>query len=279
MVDSAELINELASEHGGEHGAARTLDRPIASRSEDKLDRASFAGAIADDIYAWPGRESFVIGLQGEWGAGKTSIVRMIKEYLLEKEHPPHIVDYNPWEWSGHEELATAFFGEIEANFDGKSSPVSHTLARRFRSYSVVLNAGVSIGKSLGPILAAISTIMLIAGVSVLRLDGNVPSALGTALAVLGVLGVLGSQSSAVLDEMAKVLDQVGNGRSRSLRETKAALEESLHLYSRNFLIVVDDIDRLTPSDAVRLLQIVKVNSDLPRMIFCSSIHDEISRH
>lgn len=50
-------------------------DYPIQSKDNDKLKRAPLAQKVADLVLAFKGSESFVVGIEGAWGAGKTSFI------------------------------------------------------------------------------------------------------------------------------------------------------------------------------------------------------------
>lgn len=89
-------------------------DRPINYQSEDLLGRVGFADSLALAIKGWTGNDSLVIALYGPWGSGKSSIKNMVLELLRKaKKECPFIVEFTPWQWSGQEQLAEAFFREI----------------------------------------------------------------------------------------------------------------------------------------------------------------------
>src|SRR2546426_63279 len=92
-------------------------DRPISKRADDLLGRSSFAESIAKAIAGWSGTESLVIAVCGAWGSGKSSVKGMVLDALRDKEFPldrrPAIVDFNPWQISGLNQITTAFFTEI----------------------------------------------------------------------------------------------------------------------------------------------------------------------
>lgn len=91
-----------------------SADRPIGSREEDLLGRASFADSLASAIKGWKGNDSLVIALYGPWGSGKSSVKNMVLQSLRSAEaDSPLIVEFNPWQWSGQDQLAEAFFREI----------------------------------------------------------------------------------------------------------------------------------------------------------------------
>ena len=55
-------------------------DQPIKSHSEDLLGRCTFAKSLAKSILNYEQKDSISIGLFGEWGSGKTSIINMTME-------------------------------------------------------------------------------------------------------------------------------------------------------------------------------------------------------
>src|SRR5439155_4255444 len=54
-----------------------------------------------------------VVGVLGPWGSGKTSFVNLARVHLAEEGIP--VLDFNPWMFSGAEQLVEAFFAEISA--------------------------------------------------------------------------------------------------------------------------------------------------------------------
>lgn len=91
-----------------------SADRPITSCANDLLGRCNFANSIAAAIRGWTGSDSLVVALFGPWGSGKTSIKNMAVETLRSSEETcPLIVEFNPWQWAGQEQLADAFFHQI----------------------------------------------------------------------------------------------------------------------------------------------------------------------
>lgn len=98
-------------------------DRPRSNPSSDRLGYAPFAKRIAHSIANMPGADGHVIALNGKWGYGKTTMLNFIRHYLDEAEHQkrPLIVSYNPWWFSGHEDLVWGLFGQLQARIEGLS--------------------------------------------------------------------------------------------------------------------------------------------------------------
>lgn len=82
-------------------------DTPISSLDDDRLDRKTFAIDLANSIRNLPGTDGMVIGIDGGWGEGKTSVLNMIREAL---EEDIESVDELPVGWPdrGGEKNATA---------------------------------------------------------------------------------------------------------------------------------------------------------------------------
>ena len=88
-------------------------DLPITKLSEDKLNRAAFAQSLAKTISQYSLTSSFTIGLYGEWGSGKTSLVNMILESLTDINNNIIILQFNPWLCSDSKQLITQFFRQM----------------------------------------------------------------------------------------------------------------------------------------------------------------------
>jgi predicted KAP-like P-loop ATPase len=105
-------------------------DNPIRSGNEDRLRRRPGAGSIAEEIRHADASEGFVLGVVGPWGSGKTSIINMVREFL-EQEPALVTVDFNPWAFSGTNELIHAFFRELSAQLklkDQKLGDIAETI-------------------------------------------------------------------------------------------------------------------------------------------------------
>jgi predicted KAP-like P-loop ATPase len=89
-------------------------DDPITKRDEDVLGRDRVARVIAGEIRSLDATKGAVVGVLGPWGSGKTSIINLLRVELAE---PPAItvLDFNPWMFSGADQLVESFFTELAA--------------------------------------------------------------------------------------------------------------------------------------------------------------------
>ena len=90
------------------------LDNPIRTKGDDLLNRSPLAVHIAEGVKRLAfhsSSESFVIGIEGNWGSGKTSLINLVLEHL--KSSDVLIIKFNPWNFSDQNELITDFFDSI----------------------------------------------------------------------------------------------------------------------------------------------------------------------
>ncbi len=92
-------------------------DAPISSPSFDRLDRMPFVRSFAEAIRAVKGTDSVVLALAGPWGSGKSSLLNLIAGELerTSGDHPPLVMRFNPWWFSGTGQLVAAFLQQLAA--------------------------------------------------------------------------------------------------------------------------------------------------------------------
>jgi hypothetical protein len=90
-----------------------TADNPITKPEDDALGRTKPARSFAEQILALDSTEGVVVGVLGPWGSGKTSFVNLAREQL--KDAGVTVLEFNPWMFSGADQLVQAFFVELSA--------------------------------------------------------------------------------------------------------------------------------------------------------------------
>ncbi len=98
-------------------------DEPITDISQDLLGRGRFAQALARTVERAPRRSGFVIAVTGPWGEGKTSVLNMAAAELKTRQSV-EIVRFNPWLFSGSEDLLGRFFTELAAQLPDDDGPL-----------------------------------------------------------------------------------------------------------------------------------------------------------
>ncbi len=83
-------------------------DNPIENKDQDQLKRYPLATKVAEMVSAFKGKESFVIGVEGKWGSGKTSFINLVLGQL-NKDDVVYLT-FNPWNFSDEASLLRDFF-------------------------------------------------------------------------------------------------------------------------------------------------------------------------
>ena len=112
-------------------------DNPIISSSEDLLDRSGFASTIATEIASLDVRRGYTVGILGPWGSGKSSLVNLVSE-ILASETKVERLDFNPWMFSGSDQLVDSFFKELASQLRQRSDRFD-SLASNLEAYGEVL--------------------------------------------------------------------------------------------------------------------------------------------
>jgi len=88
-------------------------DAPIESLEQDLLGREEFVGALYKEITNLTFADSFVFGLYGSWGEGKTSVLNLLITKLRNDDNCLP-VDIDPWYFKGDDSILAGFYQELE---------------------------------------------------------------------------------------------------------------------------------------------------------------------
>ena len=132
----------------------RYLDRPISSPDEDEFDRAEFVLRLTQMLVIHT-RESDneqaqssgqVIGLAGEWGSGKSSILNLVEHQLVSEFESIIVLRFDPWIVSGRDDLIRRFFEDLLAQIQQSNPSLSDEvadLANALKKYESLLGVGI----------------------------------------------------------------------------------------------------------------------------------------
>src|SRR5215212_10164968 len=97
-------------------------DAPVERLADDDFRRKALVTRIATEAVHAPRDAGFVIAIYGPWGSGKTSIANMVIEQLDPDRHAA--VRFNPWIFSGAEDLIGRFFAEMMKQLGKEPGPL-----------------------------------------------------------------------------------------------------------------------------------------------------------
>ena len=111
-------------------------DNPIQKIEDDALGRANLARSFAEQVLSLDVSEGIVVGVLGPWGSGKTSFVNLARTYLERVDVA--VLDFNPWMFSGAEQLVESFFVEISVQL--KLRPELAELGDNLENYGEIFS-------------------------------------------------------------------------------------------------------------------------------------------
>lgn len=205
-------------------------DKPISLPSEDNFGFNPFAKAIAETISGFENPEGSVISINGPWGTGKSSIVNLVKHHLSEMGDGGDIkvIDFNCWWFRGEEALALEFFRDLYSAMD---------IAKSEKAKEAVTQLGS-------------------------RLLSGSSSFVGAAINLFAAPGA-GDIAAGGMNFLSDLIRQ-----EKTVESFHKEVSQELRKSKNRFLIVIDDIDRLAPDEALLIFRLVKSVGRLPNIMY-----------
>lgn len=246
-------------------------DRPILRVEEDLLGRSGFSTDLANAMASWCGKDSLVVALHGDWGSGKSSIKNMALSRLEEiSEDKPDVIEFSPWEWAAQEKITASFFQEISKSVGRTDrSKSGKKLAAILKKYGRYLNTGETVVTGLSTALPTLFVLATLIGVG-----GNFSDDVWVKGASTSILLVLASWAAALkwgktlLDKLTGNVEATAQDKEQSLSDIRQELSGLLRERKAPFIVVMDDLDRLTSSQLRMVFQLIKANLEFPNVVF-----------
>jgi predicted KAP-like P-loop ATPase len=231
-----------------------TGDRALSLGSEDKLGFREIAKRIASSLVDRASEDGLVVGIEGTWGSGKSSLLFLIDDELgkLPKVQQS-VINFRPWLIGNRDTLITSLFSELSIQLD-----------------QVAFDAGDA---------TRLSSAKAKAAGDALRSFLSRLSKAGTAIEVAGDASGFGPVKW--IGKAIKALGEVASKDSAppQLSALKDKLATSLRELGHRFIITVDDVDRLEPSEVIEILRLVRSVADLPNIIYILCYDRDIVAH
>ena len=181
------------------------------------------------------GTDSFVIGIHGKWGSGKSSVLNLVVEQLQEIDKPKqkkdrtHVLRFNPWNFSDQNQLVLQFLKQFRAHLLESEKATGEKLGKMAGSLA-------DYAEALSPPLELLPY-------------GSLLSA-GLKIAVRGAKSAFGSTSE---KDVNTAFEKISKEASTLRRRT---------------LVIIDDIDRLTAGETRQIFQLVKLTARFPYVVY-----------
>ncbi|MFN4238961.1 MAG: P-loop NTPase fold protein [Vogesella sp.] len=200
---------------------------------------------------------SFVVGIEGEWGEGKSTFINCLKQRFEQAEEkgetPPVVVDFNPWWFDNPEKTASNL---LEAIINGRDL------------------CDIKAKKALANLLKALNHV----NPWLEKLFSN-PVVLAPFFGTSAVaayksetwLGVAGAAVVALVCHLG--LQWLARQRTYSeslagLKQKAAAALKSEKMKGQKQIVIIDDLDRLSHEEIREVFRAVKGVLDLPNIVY-----------
>ncbi|AYE85585.1 hypothetical protein B5M07_05275 [Sulfitobacter sp. D7] len=212
---------------------------PLENSDRDKLGFGEIAHHLADSFLLNDLSSGFVVGVEGAWGSGKSSLINMALEELHRKRNGPKIVKFAPWLIGNREELLTQLFSDLEPVILGSLPSDEQDKTKEILKRYVRASSG----------LAAIADLADLGGIPLAKKIGN-------------LVRNSGSKAAELLEP--------------SLGELNAKLRKKLEELQHPIIVFIDDLDRLEPAEAAEVLRLVKAVADFPNVAYILAYDPEV---
>ncbi|MEW6216857.1 MAG: P-loop NTPase fold protein, partial [Candidatus Bipolaricaulota bacterium] len=138
----ASYMRPQVAYEGVAQGPPGDPDAPVCHPDQDSLWRAPIAHRVYQSVAGTPPEQTRVVAVYGEWGAGKTSTMRMVAHYCHRAGHLT--VWYDPWRYRDEREawqgLVSSLGDVLDDLSDGFSTRHLWKLTRLLRNRAVLLH-------------------------------------------------------------------------------------------------------------------------------------------
>ena len=211
----------------------------------DKIDLINFAQTIAKFIKDC--ETPMTIGLQGDWGSGKTTLMNMIKYYLPDDNI--NKIDINTWHYSiFHQDeylgivVIKSLVDELVKTFEKNKSDLSNAMKEKCSS---VLKKAIKVGKAIQ------FGIPYVGGISIKDAEEAL------------------SDNPIQIENLSAIMLEFKQQFTNIIKENIVQKGEKIFIF-------VDDLDRIRPVKAIEVLETLKNFMDVEGCVFVLAVDYEV---
>lgn len=218
----------------------------MAKGDVDRLGFGEVADRIASAIVDRASAEGLVIGLDGEWGSGKSSLLHLIERSIgaLPEAQQPTLISFRPWLLGNRDALLAGLFTDlaekIAAVTSARGDSTKSTVQKAKKTAETVRRFARALARA-GEFVEAGEVVF-------------VP--LGPGGRFLRGLGTLAEKKREDGEE------------ERDLAALKGQITRDLRALGHRFIVTIDDVDRLEPGEVLEVLRLVRSVADFPNVVY-----------
>lgn len=225
------------------------------------------------------------IGVFGDWGSGKSSIMRMMEAKLNALGDNTLCLYFNGWVFEGYDDAKAALLDSILKAFTDEKRfgpAVKAKVTQLFKSVNWMRVMGLGLKNVALPLILAHmgEPTSVLAAVS-----GAIPAAAGVVNKIGGALGVGKKKKDDEEDkeeetDFSSLLKESPEEKTMLVREFRQKFEELLAETNITRLVVlIDDLDRCSPDRLIENLEAIKLFVNVPKTAFIIGADPRIVKH
>ena len=220
------------------------------------------------------------IGVSGNWGTGKSSLVKMIGASLREADATDQkyvFLEFNAWLYQGYDDARMALLQSVADRLVAESKR-RQTHVEKALEFAKRVN-WLRVGKLLAP------------AVSGAVVGGTVGGPIGAVIGAVG--GLCKAEGAPTAEDLEKVKnayatlqpeltgllkDKEAKSLPQEIAELRGTFEDLLCALDMTLVVLVDDLDRCLPDTAISTLEAMRLLLFLPRTVFIIAADEQMIR-
>ena len=230
-------------------------DRALEAHSEDHFGFMGIAKRLAPSIVEASKGDGIVIGLEGRWGSGKTSLLNFLRTELVQaQDEGIHTLTIEPWLNGDTSSMVASLLEPIIEILQTKEDEITASDGEHEIGAKEKIKEVGQLLRDYGP-----KTARRIA--SVANVAGHfIPG---------------GQLVGDTLEAAATAADQMmSSGPTPS--DLKRKIMQKMQALDVGFVVILDDLDRLEPEQAVEVVRLVRSVADFPRVAYLMCYDREV---
>lgn len=230
-------------------------DRALQAGDEDRLGFRQIAARIATSLVDHASDGGLVVGIDGAWGTGKSSLLFLIEDELgkLDAKHRPTVINFRPWLVGQRDTLLASLFSTLSTQINKVAAEAGNATGVSVEKAKAAAEALRMFTEGLGRFGSVVEFAGDASGFAPVRWAGKGMKTVG---------GAFGKKAAA-----------------RPLPELKDNLVRSLRDLGHRFIVTIDDVDRLEPSEVIEVLRLVRSVADFPNVMYLLCYDSDILAH
>ncbi|EHF4936957.1 KAP family P-loop NTPase fold protein [Enterobacter hormaechei] len=224
------------------------ISRPVMKPEEDRYGFTAIAEGLARSISMLDMNVSTVIGIEGKWGAGKSSLLHLlIPQLRCRIPAQTQIVEFSPWLHSPDESPINAFLVSVAAKLARLDTSIQGQGSRMAHLVTDLLNYARQTSRGLAPLTRFASKFL--------------------------------PQMELLADGMDALAATDLDRREKTAAELRTEIERQMLALDVNIVVMIDDLDRLEPAHALEILRMVRSVADFPGFQYVMCYDRDVLAH